>query len=139
MRRYETVYILRPSLGEAEITNIIENTNKIITDDAGSIITLDRWGMRKFAYLIKKESQGYYILVDYAGTPAAVAELERKFRIDDSVLKYMTVKLADQISEEEISQATSDAAEKNAAAAAEAEEAETEKAPEAEEAKKTQE
>lgn len=120
MRRYETIYILKPSLGENEINSVIENTNKIITDDEGTIISLNRWGMKKLAYLIKKESQGYYVFCDYAGTPEAVSEMERKFRIDDAVLKFMTVKLADSISADEIATATTEAAQKVAAEEAEA-------------------
>ncbi len=137
MRRYETIYILRSNLGEEQINNIIESTNQIILDEAGTIISLNKWGMKKFAYLIKKEAQGYYVYCDYAGTPAAVSELERRFRIEDSVLKYMTVKLADAISPEEIQQAIGDVAaaeaaakEAEAAEAAEAEEKPTEQAAE---------
>ncbi len=123
MRRYETIYILRPTLGEAEITAIVENTNQIIADAKGSIIDLNRWGMKKLAYLIKKETQGYYVFCDYAVTSEAVTEIERKFRIEDSVLKYMTVKIADSITADEVVTATSDAVAK-IAAAKEAEEAE---------------
>jgi small subunit ribosomal protein S6 len=105
MRRYETIYILRPNLGEEQINTIIDNANTIITNEGGTIIDLDRWGLRKVAYPIKKETQGIYILCDYATEPAAVLEMERKFRIDDSVLKYMTIKLADDITAEKIEQA----------------------------------
>ena len=105
MRRYETIFIIRPSAGEEEINKIIENTRQIILDEKGSIIELNKWGMKKLAYLIKKESLGYYVFCDFAGTPAAVAEIERKFRIDDLVLKYLTIKTADSIKEEEIEQA----------------------------------
>jgi small subunit ribosomal protein S6 len=105
MRRYETIFILRPSAGEEEINKIIESTTQIILDENGSIIEMNKWGMKKLAYLIKKESLGYYVFCDYAGTPAAVAEIERKFRIDDAVLKYMTVKIAASITEEGISEA----------------------------------
>jgi small subunit ribosomal protein S6 len=115
MRRYETIYILRPNLGEEAINTIIDNTNGIIASKGGTIIHFDRWGLRKLAYLIKKESQGLYILCDYATEPAAVLEMERKFRIDDSVLKYMTIKLDDDISPEEIEQAKVDMATRKAA------------------------
>ena len=117
MRRYETIFILRPSAGEEEITRIINSTTQIIVGDQGSIIEMARWGMKKLAYLIKKESLGYYVFCDYAGTPAAVAEIERKFRIDDLVLKYMTIKSADAISEEEIANAIAAASERAAAIA----------------------
>ncbi len=102
MRRYETIYILRPSLSEEEITKIIESSNQIILDESGTIIDLNKWGMKKLAYLIHKETQGYYIYCDYAGTPAVVSEIERKFRIDDSVLRYMTIKTSASISAEQI-------------------------------------
>jgi small subunit ribosomal protein S6 len=117
MRRYETIFILRPSAGEEEINRIIGNTTQIIIGDQGSIIELNRWGMKKLAYLIKKESLGYYVFCDFAGTPEAVAEIERKFRIEDLVLKYMTVKTAGSINDEQIQQAIVAASEKATAAA----------------------
>ncbi len=106
MRRYETIYILRPTLGEEEITTIIANTSKIITEDGGVIIETDKWGMRKLAYPIEKETQGFYVFCDYAGTPAAVAEVERKFKIDFSVLRYMTLKTSSAMTAEQIETAT---------------------------------
>ena len=95
MRRYETIFIIRPTVAEDEITEIIEKVNSIIEGDGGTFIRVDKWGLKKLAYLIKKESQGYYVYVDYAGMPASVKEMERIFRIDDRILKYLTVKLAD--------------------------------------------
>ena len=112
MRRYETIFILRPSAGEEEINRIVGSTTQIILDEKGSIIELNKWGMKKLAYLIKKESLGYYVFCDFAGTPEAVAEIERKFRIDDLVLKYMTIKTAGSITEEEIQQAITAVSEK---------------------------
>jgi len=112
MRRYETIYILRPSLNEEQINTIVDNSNSIVTDGNGKIIELDRWGMRKLAYPIRKELQGFYIFCDYSAEPEAVAEMERKFRIEDAVLRYMTVKTADAISDEEIAEATDKAANK---------------------------
>ena len=112
MRRYETIFILRPSAGEEEISRIIGSTTQIILGEKGCIIELNRWGMKKLAYLIKKESLGYYVFCDFAGTPDAVAEIERKFRIDDLVLKYMTIKTAGSINEEQIQSAIAAVAEK---------------------------
>ena len=115
MRRYETISILRPNLSEGEITTIIDNTTRIITDEQGSIIDQTKWGLKKLAYPIKKESQGLYLFCEYAATPAAVAEIERKFRIDDAVLKYLTIKVADSISADQIEQAISESKARNAA------------------------
>ncbi len=102
MRRYETIYILRPTLGEEEINKVIESTNAILTAGDGDIIAIDQWGLRKLAYLIKKESNGYYVFCDYGTDPDNVTEMERKFRIDDAVMKYMTLKVADTIDAEGI-------------------------------------
>lgn len=130
MRRYETIVILRPNAGEEEIKRVIETTTQIIKDEKGSIIEENKWGMKKLAYLIKKESLGYYVYIDYAGTPAAVSEIERKFRIDDVVLKYMTIKTAAAITEEGVAEAIAAVSARETAAAegeaAEGEEAEGE-------------
>ncbi len=128
MRRYETIIILRPTLTENQIDNVIDNATTIITADGGTIIELDRWGMRKLAYLIKKEKQGFYAYIDYSGQSGSVSEMERKFRIDDSVLKYLTVKLADSINDEEISAALGEAQNKRAAVKAAQEAAQAEEA-----------
>ena len=102
MRRYETIFIVRPDIAEDEIDAVINKTSSIIEGDGGIIIRIDKWGLKKLAYLIKKESQGYYVYLDYAGIPASVSEIERIFRIDDKVLKYLTIKLADSCDPEAI-------------------------------------
>jgi small subunit ribosomal protein S6 len=122
MRRYETICILRPTLSEEQISTLIDNTTNIITSDNGQIIELDKWGMKKLSYLIKKESLGYYIYYDFAGSPEAVAEMERKFRIDDSVLRYLTVKTSEAITAEEVAKETAELADRKAAAALASEE-----------------
>lgn len=92
MRRYETIFIIRPNLGEDEINAIIERTSGIITNFTGTTLNVDKWGVKKLAYLVKKENQGFYVYYEYAGTPEAVAEIERLSRIDDKIMKYLTVK-----------------------------------------------
>ena len=98
MRHYETTCVLRPNLGEAGFTEVIERCTGTVTGAfGGTVIALERIGLRKLAYMIKKESQGYYFYLNYAAPAEAVAEVERVFRIDDGVLRYLTVKLADKI------------------------------------------
>ena len=97
MRHYETTWIMRPSLGEAQFAEIIDRTAAIITGDSGTVIDIGRWGIKKLAYEIKKESQGCYICMNYAAPGKTIKELERIFRIDDRILRYLTVKLADTI------------------------------------------
>ncbi len=103
MRQYETTFILRPNLGEDQFTEIIERTCSIITDDGGVIIDTDRWGIKRLAYEINKEVQGYYVCLNYAAPGSTIAELERIFRIDDRVLRFLTIKLADSIDADGIS------------------------------------
>jgi small subunit ribosomal protein S6 len=127
MRHYETTYVLRPNIGEDQFTEIIERTNKIITDDGGVIISQDRWGMKKLAYEIKKEVQGYYIHLNYAAPGKTIAELERIFRIDDRLLRFLTIKLSDMMNAEAIAlekQRIQEIAAQAAAEEAEPEEAE---------------
>ena len=95
MRRYETIFIVKPNVAEDDISAITSKATAIIESDGGTTFRINNWGLKKLAYLIKKENQGYYVYVDYAGIPASVAEVERIFRIDDRILKYLTVKLAD--------------------------------------------
>jgi small subunit ribosomal protein S6 len=105
MRRYETVFIIRPNAGEEEINRVINYVTEIITSEGGTVIETNRWGLKKLAYLIKKESMGYYVLCDFASNPASVAEIERRYRIDDAVIKFMTLKTADSINAEDALQA----------------------------------
>ncbi len=91
MRRYETVVIAQANLPEDDMTGLIERYNSIIADRKGTVVKIDRWGVRKLAYDIRKQTRGAYVIYDFAGTSDVVAELERNLKIDDNVLKYMTV------------------------------------------------
>ncbi len=95
MRHYETIFIARPNLPEEEITALIERNAELVQQAGGAIVRVDHWGLRKLAYPIKKHPQGYYVYTEYGATPTVVEEMERLFRIDDRVLKYLTVKLDD--------------------------------------------
>lgn len=102
MKRYETLFIVQSELSSDDITATIDRYSKIITDMKGTVLKVERWGKRKLAYLIRKQSRGFYILIDFAGRREIVAEVERILKFDDKVLKYMSVKLADSITAEEI-------------------------------------
>jgi small subunit ribosomal protein S6 len=96
------LFIVQSELPSEDITAIIDRYSKIITDMKGTILKVERWGKRKLAYLIRKQSRGFYILIDFAGKREIVAEVERILKFDDKVLKYMSVKIADGITAEEI-------------------------------------
>jgi small subunit ribosomal protein S6 len=91
LRRYETILIAHVDLSEDELSSLITRYSAIITAQKGIPVKVERWGKRRLAYLIKKQARGFYILIDYAADSAAVNELERNLKINDKVLKFMTV------------------------------------------------
>ena len=93
MRRYETIIIADPDLSAEQRDPILQRVSDVVKEGDGSLALTDEWGARKLAYEIKKKNRGYYIRFDFCGTGAVVSEMERFFRIDDRVLKYMTVLL----------------------------------------------
>ncbi|OPY10219.1 MAG: 30S ribosomal protein S6 [Syntrophus sp. PtaB.Bin001] len=129
MRRYETVVITPANLPEEEMTSLIDRYSSIITDRKGAVVKIDRWGVRKLAYDIKKQSRGAYVLYDFAATSDVVLELERNLKIDDSILKFMTVMTDPETNAEKIMKEISALAKKETAE--EKSEASAEAAPEA--------
>ncbi|MBU1163566.1 MAG: 30S ribosomal protein S6 [Proteobacteria bacterium] len=93
MRRYETFIIIDPDLSDEERSPIFEKVKDLIQQEECLLVMLNEWGARRLAYEIKKKSRGYYVRLDYCGTGKLVDEMERFFRIDDRVMKYMTVLL----------------------------------------------
>ena len=93
MRRYETIVIVDADVSENDRTSLFARIKEIIPQQNGVIIKEDLWGTKKLAYEIKKKPRGYYARYDYCGMGPVVDELERFFRIDDRVLKYLTVLL----------------------------------------------
>lgn len=91
MKRYETLFIVQVDLPIDEINSIIERYRAIVTALKGTIVKVEKWGKRRLAYEIKKQSNGYYVLIDFAGNSTIIDELERNFKIDDKILKFMTI------------------------------------------------
>lgn len=91
MRRYETILVAHVDLSEDELTTLIDRYSAVVKGQKGIPVKVERWGKRRLAYLIKKQARGFYILIDFAGESAVVNELERNLKIDDKILKFMTV------------------------------------------------
>lgn len=91
MRRYETFIILDSDIPEDQRSAVLQRTSDVIQQQDGFLAFIDEWGSRQLAYEIKKKTRGYYVRFDFCGTGALVDEMERNYRIDDRVLKYMTV------------------------------------------------
>lgn len=90
MRRYETIFILRPDLGEAQIQEAIKRFEGIVAN-GGELIETDEWGFRDLAYNIKGERRGYYVRLDYAAQTEVMNEVERNLKLHDAALRYLSV------------------------------------------------
>jgi len=95
MRKYETFFIIDPDLTEEAYTLAGDKLKGIVNANGGAVLTYVPWCKKKLAYPIKKRNQGLYILMEFGGGPELVAELERNMRLDERVLKFITVKLED--------------------------------------------
>jgi small subunit ribosomal protein S6 len=93
MKRYETIVIIDPDLSKEAEAPILERVNDLIPQFGGTLIETDDWGTKKLAYDIKKKNRGHYVRLDFCGDGALVQEMERFFKIDDNVMKFMTVLL----------------------------------------------
>ncbi len=100
MRKYETFFIIDPDLPDDVNAAVDEKFQTIVTSNNGSVLSYAPWGKKKLAYTVKKRTRGHYILMEYAGGPELVAELERNMRLDERVLKFITVKLEDRFDPE---------------------------------------
>lgn len=115
MRRYETIFISDPDLSEEDRKQLFEKTKDLIGSRKGFLVLFDDWGMKKLAYEIKNKSRGYYVRLDYCGDGGLVSEMERSFRIDDRVIKFMTIVLDKDADPEKVRQEIAKEAEAKAA------------------------
>ena len=92
MRNYENLVIVKPTLTAEEIQANIKAIEEVITSNGGEIAATDPMGMRKLAYPIDKNERGYYHVIYYTIAPAAIAEIERRFRINEELLRFVTIK-----------------------------------------------
>jgi small subunit ribosomal protein S6 len=97
MRRYESVWVVNGDLPDEEVKSAIDKFSRIISSQGGTLVGLDEWGRRKLSYKIKGTIRGYYVLADFAGSSETVKELERNYRIDDRIIRYLTTKKSDKV------------------------------------------
>ncbi|HVO84064.1 MAG TPA: 30S ribosomal protein S6 [Syntrophobacteria bacterium] len=102
MRRYETLFIITPDSSDDELKTIFEKFQTVVTTRKGQMLSYEEQGKKKLAYDIKKHGKGHYVLMDYLGPADIVAEVERNLRLDERILGYITVKLADSVDPESL-------------------------------------
>lgn len=97
MRAYEDLFIARPDAPEEEIDAFVDQMKQVITSGGGTVEKADKWGVRRLAYRIGKFDEGFYVLLQYMAGPDVVRELERRFRVSDLVVKFLTVRIDERL------------------------------------------
>ena len=92
MNNYELLYIVDNGLTDDEKLAVVEKVEKVITSNGGEIQKTDKWGTRKFAYPIDYKTEGYYVLVNFAGPANVPSEIDRLVTITDALIRVMTLK-----------------------------------------------
>lgn len=96
-REYETIYILRPNTPNEQVAEVNTRVKGIIEGMGGKILKVDNWGKRRLAYEVAKERKGIYLYWLYLASPGVVEETERNLRMLDSVIRYLTIKVDENI------------------------------------------
>lgn len=91
MNKYESVVIINPSVEEDKVKELSQKFTDIINSD-GKVEKVEELGKKKLAYEVKKNKEGYYIVINFEANPTLIAELERNYRIIDEVIKFITIK-----------------------------------------------
>lgn len=110
VNKYETVIIFDSSLDEEKISSKVQDVERRVREAGGEVQSINRWGKRKLAYPIQKKENGFYVLLQYTTAGSQIAEIDRILRLDDAVLRHMTVAGPD----EALVQAAAQAAERAA-------------------------
>lgn len=92
MNKYKGMYIIRPDLTEDQFKSVIDEMNKVFTDNGGEILGVDLWGMRDMAYEINDFRKGYYVVFTTNASPVAVAEYDRIANIREDIIRHIIVK-----------------------------------------------
>jgi len=94
MRRYEVVFVLAPTLADDEFDQQIETYVETAKESGAEVIDIDKWGKRRLAFPVKKFNEGFYTVLTLDETSGkAVAELERRFKVNDAVIRFLTVRI----------------------------------------------
>lgn len=105
MRKYESLYIIHPDVVGDELTAMVERFQTILTEQKAGILKLDNWGTRKLAYPIKKQEKGCYVQTIFEADAEVIAEYERRLRLDEKVLRFMTLRFEGELVEAPVEEA----------------------------------
>jgi len=92
-RIYENLFIVKPDATEEEIDHLVDQMSKSVTTAGGTIDKVEKWGKRRLAYRVEKQREGSYVLMQFTADPSTVKEFERRLRVQDAVMKFLTVRI----------------------------------------------
>jgi len=93
MPLYETVFIARQDLSAKVVEDMAKNCGKIVNDNGGELKNVESWGIRTLAYKINKNRKAHYTLMHLDASPKAIAEMERQMKLNEDILRFMTVRI----------------------------------------------
>ncbi len=93
MRKYESLFIIKPGLEEEKTNEVVEKFKNILESNGAENISVDVWGKRKLAYEVMKYNEGIYVLFTFDSKPDVKAELERNFKISDDIIKFLIIRV----------------------------------------------
>jgi len=91
MRTYETIFIVHPEVSGDAYAAAVEKFRDVLQQQGANIHHVEEWGNRKLAYLVKKQARGSYVLMAYEASPEAIAEFERRLRLDEQIIKFQSI------------------------------------------------
>jgi small subunit ribosomal protein S6 len=97
MRVYEELFIVKPDTPEEEVDAYIGQIKDLITSGKGTVDKADKWGVRKLAYRVQKYNEGLYVLIQFSAPAELVREVERRMRVTDTVIKFITVRIDEKL------------------------------------------
>lgn len=101
MRNYEVVFVAAPTLTSEELDNFIKHAQTVVESKNGKVVKVDNWGKKSLAYKIKKFREGYYVVLSIEADGAAIAELERRFRVTDYIIRFISVRVDEDLKRSE--------------------------------------
>lgn len=101
-RTYETLYIIRPDVGEEQLEQTINQFRTLLEEQGATKVKVQNRGKRRFAYPIRKLREGYYVLMTYTAPGTAIAPLERAMRLNEAVLRFMTITIEAKAEEDDV-------------------------------------
>jgi small subunit ribosomal protein S6 len=101
VRNYEVVFVAAPTLTGEELDGFIKHAQTVVESKNGKVVKVDNWGKKPLAYKIKRFREGYYVVLSVEGDGGAIAELERRFRVTDYIIRFISVRIDEDLKRSE--------------------------------------